>query len=163
MAAAFSLKAGAAVCRVDSRNLCCTTSAPPRTKGSFLIFCCIRGTMRGYAHAWDAQANSTLCQHGLWRTRMKMLASPVALILLSLITPALAETGNPADLRYCLELKSNEAIAKCAGEISPGPKGKPMSRQEAERALEKEQMSTPTPRGATSEAPAASSSIPATR
>jgi len=65
----------------------------------------------------------------------------VTLLLASSI--AWAEADRPADLRYCLDLKTNEEIAKCAGEISAGEKGKPLSKQEAEKILDKEKTSAP--------------------
>jgi hypothetical protein len=67
---------------------------------------------------------------------------------------AWAEAGGSADLRYCLDLKSNDEIAKCAGEISPGSKSKTYSRKEVERILEKETTTLPV-RPAESGVPAA--------
>ena len=64
-------------------------------------------------------------------------------IFTTLLIPALflgasfawAEIDEPVDLRYCLELQSNYEIAKCAGEVSPGSKGKPYSKEEVDMIL----------------------------
>jgi hypothetical protein len=54
-----------------------------------------------------------------------------------------AEADGPADLRYCLDLKSHAEIAKCAGEIAPGEKGKPLPKEEVEKILSEEKTSAP--------------------
>ena len=60
------------------------------------------------------------------------------LLLAPLITmPLLAWGGEGAtqDLRYCLELQSNFEIAKCAGEISAGSKGRTYTKEDVARIL----------------------------
>lgn len=74
---------------------------------------------------------------------MNNFASLLAVTLLLASSLAWAEGDHSADLRYCLDMKSNDEIAKCAGEISAGEKGKPLSRQEAEKILGKEITSAP--------------------
>lgn len=74
---------------------------------------------------------------------MNTLTSLFAITLLLVSSSARAEADSSADLRYCLDLKSNEEIAKCAGEISPGNKGKPFSKETVDQILEKEKASSP--------------------
>jgi len=56
---------------------------------------------------------------------------------------AWAEDESSDDLRYCLELRSNLEIAKCAGEVSAGGKGKPYSKEEVDKILSEQQASAP--------------------
>jgi len=66
-------------------------------------------------------------------------------ITLLIATPlAGAEDESSDDLRYCLELQSNQDIAKCAGEISAGGKGKPYSKEEVDKILSEGQTGAPT-------------------
>lgn len=74
---------------------------------------------------------------------MNKFASLLAATLLLASSSAWAEADRSADLRYCLDLKSNEEIAKCAGEISAGDKVKPLSKEEAEKILSREKTSAP--------------------
>ena len=74
---------------------------------------------------------------------MNTLTSLFAITLLLVSSSAWAEADSSADLRYCLDLKSNEEIAKCAGEISPGNKGKPFSKETVDKILEKQKASAP--------------------
>ncbi len=67
----------------------------------------------------------------------------LAITLLIAAPVAWAEDDGPDDLRYCLELQSNLEIAKCAGEVSPGDKGKPYSREEVDRILSDQQARAP--------------------
>lgn len=90
---------------------------------------------------------------------MNKFASLVAITLL-LSAPAWAEPASSADLTYCLDLKSDYEIAKCAGEVSPGPKGKPLSREQAEKILAKERASAPTSTTEASGVPATSGNVP---
>ena len=85
---------------------------------------------------------------------MNKFASLLAVTLLLTSSSAWAEADRSADLRYCLDLKSNEEIAKCAGEISAGDKGKPLSKEEAEKILSKEQASAPASTNESSGTPA---------
>lgn len=75
---------------------------------------------------------------------MIKFAPPLTVVLLVATSPqAWAEANSSADLRYCLELKSNDEIAKCAGEISPGAKSKPYPKERVEEILDKERTSAP--------------------
>lgn len=74
---------------------------------------------------------------------MKIFASLLVSTLFMATTIARAEADSTDDLRYCLGLQSNYEIAKCAGEISPGSKGKPYSKQEVDKILSEEQASVP--------------------
>lgn len=74
---------------------------------------------------------------------MNKFASLLAVTLLLAYSSAWAEADRSADLRYCLDLKSNEEIAKCAGEIAAGEKGKPISKEEAEKILSRKNTSAP--------------------
>ena len=85
---------------------------------------------------------------------MNKLPSLLAITLLLATSLARAEVNSSDDLRYCLELQSNYEIAKCAGEISAGNKGKPFSKEEVGRMLEKEQTSAPVGETESSGAPA---------
>jgi hypothetical protein len=67
-----------------------------------------------------------------------------AIALLIAAPLAGAEDESSDDLRYCLKLQSNQDIAKCAGEISAGGKGKPYSKEEVDKILSEEQASAPT-------------------
>ncbi len=78
---------------------------------------------------------------------MNRFALLLATTLLLASSLALAETGSSADLRYCLDLKSDSEIAKCAGEVAPGSKGKPFSQEQVEKILEKEKASAPVSTG----------------
>lgn len=91
---------------------------------------------------------------------MSKFASLLTATLLLASTLAWAEADSSADLRYCLDLKSNEEIAKCAGEISPGNKSKPFSRKETEKILDKEKTSAPINANKPSVTPAATSDKP---
>lgn len=42
------------------------------------------------------------------------------------------------DLRYCLDLPTDQQIANCAGEVSAGNKRRPFSKQEVEKILSDE-------------------------
>ena len=72
-----------------------------------------------------------------------------AFVLLLISTLILAASAARAaeerseDLRYCLKLQTNHAIAKCAGEISAGNKGKTLSKEEVDKMLSREQASDP--------------------
>lgn len=83
----------------------------------------------------------------------KILALPTAL-LLSLSPSAWSEGDRSEDLRYCLELESPSEIAKCAGEIAPGPKGKPYSQEQVEQILEEEKRRAPVRMDEAPQAPA---------
>lgn len=97
---------------------------------------------------------------------MNRFAPTLAVTLALTGSLAWAEINSSSDLRYCLDLKSSVEIAKCAGEISAGDKGKPLSRQEVDRMLEKEPTSAPVGETESSDAPttvrAADSPSPAT-
>ena len=82
----------------------------------------------------------------------------VTLLLASSI--AWAEADRPADLRYCLDLESNYEIAKCAGEISPGSKGRPFSREKVEEILDRGKTAVPAGSNESSGIPAATSDRP---
>lgn len=85
---------------------------------------------------------------------MNRFASLPAVTLVLATNLAWAEADSSADLRYCLDMKSHAAIAKCAGEISAGNKGQPFSKEEAGRMLKKEQASAPVSATESSGAPA---------
>lgn len=85
---------------------------------------------------------------------MIKFASPLTVVLLVATSPqAWAEANSSADLRYCLDLKSNEEIAKCAGEISPGAKSKPYPKERVEEILEKERTRAPVSPGEPTDMP----------
>jgi len=86
---------------------------------------------------------------------MNKLSSLLAITLLLATSLARAEDDSSGDLRYCLELQSNYEIAKCAGEISAGSKGRPYSKDEVDKILSEEQASAPI-------SPNESSGMPAT-
>jgi len=75
---------------------------------------------------------------------MSILPSLLAITLLIATPLAGAEEVGSDDLRYCLELQSNYEIAKCAGEVSAGGKGKPYSKEEVDKILSEQQASAPT-------------------
>lgn len=85
---------------------------------------------------------------------MNRLASLLAVTLLLASSLSWAEDDSAADLRYCLDMKSHVEIAKCAGEISAGNKGRPFSKEEVDRMLKKEQTSAPVSETESSSAPA---------
>lgn len=85
---------------------------------------------------------------------MNRIASLLAATLLLASSSAWAEADRSADLRYCLEMKSNEEIAKCAGEIAAGDKGKPLSKAEVQQILSKEQANAPASQNESSGTPA---------
>ena len=74
---------------------------------------------------------------------MYKFASLFAVTLLLASVPAWAEDDSSDDLRYCLDLPSAQQIAKCAGEVSPGDKGRTYSREEVQRILSEEQADSP--------------------
>lgn len=74
---------------------------------------------------------------------------------------ARADAGSSADLRYCLDLPTDQQIAKCAGEISAGSKKKPYSKEEVDRILsERNAASAPASTGTLSSTPPAGSGNP---
>ena len=89
---------------------------------------------------------------------MNKFTSLLVATLLLASSSAWAEADSSADLTYCLDMKSNDEIAKCAGEISPGKKGKPFSKEEAEKILAKEKASAPVSTNKSSGMPAAATS-----
>lgn len=91
---------------------------------------------------------------------MNKIASLLTVALLLASSSAWAEADRSADLRYCLDMKSNDEIAKCAGEISPGEKRKPLSKAEAEKILDKEKTSAPASPNESSVTPASASDKP---
>lgn len=75
---------------------------------------------------------------------MNKLASLLAISLLLASSLSWSEVDrSSSDVRYCLDLESNDEIAKCAGEIAPGNKGKPLSREEAEKILSRKRPGAP--------------------
>lgn len=72
---------------------------------------------------------------------MSKLPPLIALTLLIAATSAMSEEVGSEDLRYCLDLQSNYEIAKCAGEVSAGSKGKPYTREEVDMILSERQSS----------------------
>jgi hypothetical protein len=70
-----------------------------------------------------------------------LLLASITLVILS--SHARAEEAGADDLRYCLGLQSNYEIAKCAGEISAGNKGKPYTREEVDKMLSEQQANMP--------------------
>lgn len=97
---------------------------------------------------------------------MNKVLALLAASLLSLNSSAWAEgaksADRSADLRYCLELESPAEIAKCAGEIAPGEKGKPYSREHVEKILEQEKQRAPVSVDETPQAPATENREPGT-
>lgn len=91
---------------------------------------------------------------------MNNSASLLAITLLLTSSLARAEAGSSDDLRYCLDLPSVQQIAKCAGEVSPGDKGRTYSREEVERILSEEQADTPASANDTSDASATAADKP---
>ena len=75
---------------------------------------------------------------------MNKFTSLFAITLLLANTFVWAEADRSRDLRYCLDLPTDQLIAKCAGEVSPDKQGKPFSKEEVERMLSRENASTPT-------------------
>jgi len=74
---------------------------------------------------------------------MRILPSLLAIAMFMANQLAGAEDESSDDLRYCLKLQSNYDIAKCAGEISAGAKGKPYSKEKVDKILSEEQASAP--------------------
>lgn len=74
---------------------------------------------------------------------MNKFTSLLAVTLLLASSSAWSRAGSAADLTYCLDLKSNAEIAKCAGEISPGGKGKPFPKEKVEDILSQEKTVAP--------------------
>ncbi len=91
---------------------------------------------------------------------MNKISLLLTLTLLLASSLAWAEADSSADLRYCLDLKSNDEIAKCAGEISPDKKAKPFSKEEVEKILDKEKSSAPVSTNESSGTPATASDKP---
>ncbi|MEO8331856.1 MAG: hypothetical protein ABI479_05440 [Gallionella sp.] len=73
------------------------------------------------------------------KTRLPLLVS----ILILSTTIARAEGDSSDDLRYCLELQSNHEIAKCAGEITAGSKGRTFTKEEVDKILSEKQANAP--------------------
>lgn len=74
---------------------------------------------------------------------MNKNTSLLALTLLLASSTASAADAGSADLTYCLEMKSNSEIAKCAGEVSAGNKGKAYTKEQVDEILSKEKASAP--------------------
>lgn len=92
---------------------------------------------------------------------MNKLTSLLAITLFLASSLSWAETDrSSSDVRYCLDLKSNDEIAKCAGEASPGNKGKPYSKGEVEKILSREKTSAPVGAIESSGTPASASDKP---
>jgi len=95
---------------------------------------------------------------------MNKLSLLVSVTLIILSSYAKAEEASADDLRYCLGLRSNYEIAKCAGEISAGSKGKPYTKEEVDKMLSEQPANmppTPIESSEMSGAPAESSHMPA--
>jgi hypothetical protein len=90
---------------------------------------------------------------------MNKLSLLLAITLFLATSLAGAEAVSSGDLRYCLELQSNYEIAKCAGEISAGSKGRPFSKEEVDKILSEEQASAPTSPNESSDTPATDNHI----
>jgi hypothetical protein len=90
---------------------------------------------------------------------MNMIILPLATALLLSSPFAAAETADAKDLTYCLDLPSDREIAKCAGEIKPGSKGEPYTREQVEKILAEEKSGIPQPKAAP-EKPAGSAGNP---
>ncbi|MFZ5524541.1 MAG: hypothetical protein ACOY9D_10750 [Pseudomonadota bacterium] len=91
---------------------------------------------------------------------MSKLPSLLAITLLMATPLAVAEDDSPDDLRYCLELQSNYEIAKCAGEVSAGGKGRPYSREEVNKILSGERASAPISPNESSDTPVSDKPAP---
>lgn len=91
---------------------------------------------------------------------MNRFTSLLAATLLLASSSAWAGTSSSADLTYCLDMKSNPEIAKCAGEVSAGNKGKPLSREEVREMLSAQKMGTPASANESSGKPATASDKP---
>ena len=88
--------------------------------------------------------DDTFCmEYEFRRIRMNRLQLLLASILLLAASFAIADENNPDDLRYCLELQSNYDIAKCAGEVSAGSKGRPYTKEEVDKLLSEQQARAP--------------------
>lgn len=74
---------------------------------------------------------------------MNKYTSLLAVTLLLASSSAWPKAGSAADLTYCLDLKSNAEIAKCAGEVSPGGKSKPFPKEKVEEILSQEKTAAP--------------------
>ncbi len=74
---------------------------------------------------------------------MNKVTSLFAASLLLASASAWSETATTPDLTYCLELKSNADIAKCAGETTSRNQAKPMSRTEVDKLLSQEKAAAP--------------------
>lgn len=111
-----------------------------RSTDNFLIFPRNHGTIGMFKEPHALPPLVTIIPG---RACMNRFTLTLAVTLFLTSSPAWAETDRSSDLRYCLDMKSNVEIARCAGEISAGNKGKPLSRQEAERLLNKEQALVP--------------------
>jgi hypothetical protein len=90
---------------------------------------------------------------------MNKLLSLLVITLLFATSLARAEDDSSGDLRYCLELQSNYEIAKCAGEISAGIKGKPYTKEEVDKKLSEQQAKMPATPIESSEMPASGNQI----
>ena len=91
---------------------------------------------------------------------MNKIAVLLAASLLMSSSLARAEADSSNDLRYCLDLPSDQQIAKCSGEISAGNKGRPFSKKEVDRILSKEKTSAPISANISAGTPAAGSDKP---
>lgn len=91
---------------------------------------------------------------------MNKIASLLAAMLLMTSSFAWAEADSSNDLRYCLDLPSDQQIAKCAGELSAGNKGRTYSKEEVDRILSGEKANTPASASDLSDTPAAVSDKP---
>lgn len=73
---------------------------------------------------------------------MNKFLLPITVALFTIPT-AQAEADRSNDLRFCLELSNAQQIAKCAGELSGGAKGKTYSKDEVEKILSETKAKTP--------------------
>jgi hypothetical protein len=74
---------------------------------------------------------------------MNKFTSLFAATLILASASAWSAADGSADLRYCLDLKSNAEIAKCAGETAAGNKGQPYTKEHAEDVASQEKANAP--------------------
>jgi hypothetical protein len=123
-----------------------------------LIFLFIHGTIRVFCARIDHALPPFERRMKLRRILMNKIALLLAATLPLAYTIARADPRSSADLRYCLDLPTDQQIAKCAGETSGDGKKTPYTKEEVERILSERAASAPASAGTLSTPPAATGS-----
>jgi len=92
---------------------------------------------------------------------MNKFTSLFAVTLFLASASAWSAADSSSDLRYCLDLKSDAEIAKCAGEIGAGNKGQPYTKEHAQDIASQENANAPASADESPMQPAAAPTAPA--